>query len=78
MRTTLRITGSLLGTLVAFVPTFFGVLRLQLAYYGRASYEHDGGAGFAAVMLSQFVSSGVAIAVFCLILKVLKRQYPPT
>jgi hypothetical protein len=51
---------------------------MQVAYHGRAAYEHDAGAGFAAVMLSQFVSYGVAIGVFYLILKGLKRRYPPT
>ena len=78
MRTTLRVIISVVGALIAMVLAFVGTIWLQLAYFGRAAYEHDVGAGFGSLMISVFVSFGVAMAVFYVLFKSLKRRLPPT
>ena len=77
MRATLRVILSVVGALAAMVFAFFGTIRLQLAYFGRAAYEHDVGAGFGSLMISVFISFGVAMVVFYLLFKSLRRRLPP-
>ncbi len=77
MRATLRVTLSIVGALAAMALAFVGTIRLQLAYFGWAAYEHDVGAGFGSLMISVFISFGVAMAVFYVLFKSLKRRLPP-
>jgi hypothetical protein len=72
VRKLLKIIVCLLASLVTFTACLFGMVRLQVGYYGSKAFEHDAGASFAAFIIADCAAAAAAILVGYLLFRWIK------